>query len=193
MKKNIKNKKHGFTLVELLVVIAILAILASVTTVGYLSFTTRAKNSNALTELTEAREIIRSNLLAGDNDTYYYESDTLYVIYSSTINSNDNAGLKLEQDLVNEKGIFSDLTDLKGTFYFNLEKVTTEGTTYGYFKVTTLEYVSSSEGHAYWSAGSDIVAGQSGYTFIYDTTKVVAEIADSKAETSTDNTISAEV
>lgn len=188
MKKNIKNKKHGFTLVELLVVIAILAILASVTTVGYLSFTTRAKNSNALTELTEAREIIRSNLLTGDNDSYYYESDTLYVINSTTINSADLAGTKLEQDLKNEKGIFSDVTDLKGTFYFNLETVSTEGVTKGYYKVTTLEYVSSSEGHAYWSAGSDIVSGQSGYSFVYDTTKVVAKSNDSKAETSQDNT-----
>ncbi len=71
--------------------------------------------------------------------------------------------------------------------------VSEEGTTKDYYKVTTLEYVSSSEGHAYWSAGSDIVAGQSGYTFVYDTTKVVAESADFKAETSTDNTISAEV
>ncbi len=40
------NKKRGFTLVELLVVIAILAILATVSVVGYTSFITRASVSN---------------------------------------------------------------------------------------------------------------------------------------------------
>ncbi len=70
MKKNIKNKKHGFTLVELLVVIAILAILASVSVVGYLSFTTRAKNSNAVTELTQARDLIRGEFL--EEDAHHY-------------------------------------------------------------------------------------------------------------------------
>ncbi len=76
MKKNIKNKKHGFTLVELLVVIAILAILASVSVVGYLSFTTRAKNSNAVTELTQARDLIRGEFLE--------EDEHHYLVYDST-------------------------------------------------------------------------------------------------------------
>ena len=63
MKKN--NKKKGFTLVELLVVIAILAILASVSVVGYLSFTNKAKQSKCETEALQVREVINGTLMDG--------------------------------------------------------------------------------------------------------------------------------
>ncbi len=53
-----QEKKKGFTLVELLVVIAIIAILATVSTVGYLGFTKQAKISNDLTELTQYKTLI---------------------------------------------------------------------------------------------------------------------------------------
>ena len=72
--KNKKNRK-GFTLVELLVVIAILAVLASVSVVGYLGFTTKAKNSNALTELSQAKELIRSELIDGEVNYYSITTD----------------------------------------------------------------------------------------------------------------------
>ena len=55
-----KNKKKGFTLVELLVVIAILAILAAVSVVGYLAFTEKAKLSNDQTTI----KMINDNLMA---------------------------------------------------------------------------------------------------------------------------------
>ena len=57
------NKKKGFTLVELLVVIAILAILATVSTVGYTAFVQRARNSNAATELEQIARIIEADLM----------------------------------------------------------------------------------------------------------------------------------
>ena len=60
-----QEKKKGFTLVELLVVIAIIAILATVSTVGYLGFTKQAKISNDLTELTQYKTIITGNTLEG--------------------------------------------------------------------------------------------------------------------------------
>lgn len=66
MKK--QNKKKGFTLVELLVVIAILAILATVSVVGYTSFIQRANESNAKTEATQIRDVIMASLLY---DEYY--------------------------------------------------------------------------------------------------------------------------
>lgn len=90
MKKNIKNKKHGFTLVELLVVIAILAILASVSVVGYLSFTTRAKNSNAVTELTQARDLIRGEFLE--------EDEHHYLVYDSTNEASGSTPDKSEEN-----------------------------------------------------------------------------------------------
>ena len=60
-----QEKKKGFTLVELLVVIAIIAILATVSTVGYLGFTKQAKISNDLTELTQYKTLITANTLDG--------------------------------------------------------------------------------------------------------------------------------
>lgn len=63
---NRKNKKKGFTLVELLVVIAILAILASVSVVGYLGFTQNARESKAVTELTQYKTMLVADLADGE-------------------------------------------------------------------------------------------------------------------------------
>ena len=57
------NKKKGFTLVELLVVIAILAILATVSTVGYTAFVERARESVASTELAQITKVISTDLM----------------------------------------------------------------------------------------------------------------------------------
>ncbi len=59
MKK--QNKKNGFTLVELLVVIAILAILATVSVIGYLSFTEKAKQSNDETLIAQLNTALQAN------------------------------------------------------------------------------------------------------------------------------------
>ncbi|MDR3543327.1 MAG: prepilin-type N-terminal cleavage/methylation domain-containing protein [Desulfosporosinus sp.] len=53
----IKNKKKGFTLVELIVVIAIIAILAAVLLPKYFGFTDNARQSNALSEAKSIRGI----------------------------------------------------------------------------------------------------------------------------------------
>ena len=65
MKK--QNRKQGFTLVELLVVIAILAILATVSIVGYTAFIKKAHESNALAEANQIKEVIRAELIAGED------------------------------------------------------------------------------------------------------------------------------
>ena len=87
-KKLNQKERKGFTLVELLVVIAILAVLASVSVVGYLGFTTKAKNSNALTELSQAKEAIRAELIGG-TQTYKVSSTTKI---SGDNTSSTNAG-----------------------------------------------------------------------------------------------------
>ena len=73
-----KKIKKGFTLVELLVVIAILAILATVSVVGYLSFTQKAKESKAQTELVQLRDVLTGILLTSTNEdeVYFYEDGT---------------------------------------------------------------------------------------------------------------------
>lgn len=60
------TKKKGFTLVELLVVIAILAILATISVVGYTAFVDSANESKAVTELTQVKTLVRSQLMVND-------------------------------------------------------------------------------------------------------------------------------
>ena len=55
------QKRKGFTLVELLVVIAILAILATVSVVGYLAFTEKAKESNDISLTTQMNTVLQAN------------------------------------------------------------------------------------------------------------------------------------
>lgn len=80
------EKKKGFTLVELLVVIAIIAILATVSTVGYLGFTKQAKISNDLTELTQYKTVITGLTMDGKTNEVKYKASsadtTAYITYS---------------------------------------------------------------------------------------------------------------
>lgn len=92
-----QEKKKGFTLVELLVVIAIIAILATVSTVGYLGFTKQAKISNDLTELTQYKTLITGLALdekgtkvkTDDNTeytiTYAFETGSQHVLKMETV------------------------------------------------------------------------------------------------------------
>lgn len=167
---NTKNKKKGFTLVELLVVIAILAILASVTIVGYLSFTKKAKDSNATTELSQAKEIIMTDYfdesthhynVASASDVYtivenntkynfsltYNQSTKEYTYSTETSQTTDATAITPTWDVI-LKGIFTDLADLKGTFY-----VTTDDS-----KITAISYVSKSEGYATWDILEDMIS-----------------------------------
>ena len=81
------NKRKGFTLVELLVVIAILAILATVSIVGYTAFIAKANQSNANTVADQVGDYLNANILSGDD--YYFpieapeapEVDDTYDVY----------------------------------------------------------------------------------------------------------------
>ena len=104
MKKN--NKKKGFTLVELLVVIAILAILASVSVVGYLSFTNKAKESNALQEMTQVKTTLLAALADGEES-----NGTVKFVYADskiTLTGQTDVNAAVET-------VFPELIDLKGT------------------------------------------------------------------------------
>jgi prepilin-type N-terminal cleavage/methylation domain-containing protein len=77
MKKT--NKKRGFTLVELAIVIAIIGILATVTIVGVSSL---VNDANEKAALTEARAIYTKHFLENIdmdlNQNYYVEVDGKY-------------------------------------------------------------------------------------------------------------------
>ncbi len=70
-----KNRKKGFTLVELLVVIAILAILAVVSVVGYTSFTKKAKIADDISLTTQLNGILQGKeILDGEKNKYPHEA-----------------------------------------------------------------------------------------------------------------------
>ena len=81
------NKRKGFTLVELLVVIAILAILAATAVVGYTSFIKKANRSNALSELNQIRNVVTTLIIvdgeeivaleSGNNLVFDYDGESL--------------------------------------------------------------------------------------------------------------------
>ncbi len=70
-----KNRKKGFTLVELLVVIAILAILAVVSVVGYTSFTKKAKIADDISLTTQMNTILDADSAGGS--TYETPSEAV--------------------------------------------------------------------------------------------------------------------
>lgn len=114
-----KKKRNAFTLVELLVVIAILAILATVSVIGYTAFVNRANESNALSEMTQARDLIRAELMDGEEHTYDMgTSDTADDDITFTLQLTDR-GLKVTASkgtTVNLKNVLTDLAELGGTF-----------------------------------------------------------------------------
>lgn len=62
------NKKHGFTIVELLIVIIVIAILAAITIVAYNGIQTRAENTKTITAVSSYVKAIK--LYASDQGSY---------------------------------------------------------------------------------------------------------------------------
>lgn len=119
--QNKRKEEKGFTLVELLVVIAILAILASVSVVGYMGFTQKAKDSNAATELAQAKTVVTTSLLDGKDTSYSYNAKT-GKLYALNLEANTLAGTTF-------KTHFADLEALKGEFTIVLGTASTIDTT----------------------------------------------------------------
>jgi len=123
---NKQNKRKGFTLVELLVVIAIIAILATVSVVGYVGLTKKAKESNAKSELNQAKTLITAYGLTGDeivaSSTTYkfvYNTETAngYTLKAYTVSGGKDSDLTSLDEGVTLKTIFADdLDGLSGTF-----------------------------------------------------------------------------
>ena len=66
-----RNNRHGFTIVELLIVVVVIAILAAITIVAYNGIQNRAKLSSLQAELTSATKKLEVyKLTPGNNDQY---------------------------------------------------------------------------------------------------------------------------
>lgn len=118
------KKKKGFTLVELLVVIAILAILATAGIVGYTAFTSRAKESNLKSELTQLRMVIigedslNDAFAIGENAIKferYYKSNSTYITEQEfdALAEEDQNGYSLVEESELWQRILSLNSDLK--------------------------------------------------------------------------------
>ena len=103
------NKKRGFTLVELLVVIAILAILATVSVVGYTSFIERAAVSNDENVASQLNQFLL--YLTNDSDSEYYQAEI----------DADNVWY-ITQYILEEGGLEELVPQSKGNFYFDLSE-----------------------------------------------------------------------
>ena len=187
-KKLNQKERKGFTLVELLVVIAILAVLASVSVVGYLGFTAKAKHSNAMTELSQAKEVIRASLIDGDTHYYKYESSSkkwsstdetstnkpllslkyaegllTYTFVDSTDANNNSNGSGLSWDDA-FKGIFTDLATFSGEFQAQVDSTNSK-------TISSIKYFGKNGGKAQWTIKDDLLSN--GDSITEETTKTV--------------------
>ena len=180
MNKLLKKTKKGFTLVELLVVIAILAVLASVSVVGYLGFTTKARNSNAMTELAQVREVLRAELI--DGDTNYYSltldstkvtkaeevTESVYAPSTGTTTVTNGFAIKYDASATTTTLTFAvggSATSFEATWDSLLKaaftdlasldgelKATVSGTS-----ITSIQYYASNGGKAQWTVAGDVL------------------------------------
>lgn len=141
-----KQNKKGFTLVELLVVIAILAVLATVSVVGYTSFITKANNSNALTELKQAEEVILAEVI-DKKEGEPVTAGSINFSYDSTkgkVKFKCSGSGEVTSDIT---GKFEDCKQLGGSFHMYDSK--------------TIVYVTKNgKGCAYWESENLPIAGK---------------------------------
>ena len=96
---NIQNKQQGFTLIELMIVIAIVGILAAIALPAYQDYTVRAKVSEAMVTMAEAKTTIAeyysaNNYLPADAGTAGINTNPdTDIVASLTYSSTASAGL----------------------------------------------------------------------------------------------------
>lgn len=159
-----KKKRNAFTLVELLVVIAILAILATVSVIGYTAFVNRANESNALSEMTQARDLIRAELM--DGEVHTYDMGTSETTDDVTLQLTDS-GLKVtasKETTVNLRDVLTDLAELGGTFGTIAVDEQDTSVSLAVYTVTvnTISYtLESGEATATWTIATDTITTNS--------------------------------
>ncbi len=157
-----QEKKKGFTLVELLVVIAIIAILATVSTVGYLGFTKQAKISNDLTELTQYKTLITANTLDGYKYTTVDTKKEYTLTYTTTTTGHAlNLTLTAEEELSNDDLLKQVIEDIIGEDKINGGNLLITGDG-NHKSVTSIAYyhhydADTTKGSVIWNIAEDTV------------------------------------
>lgn len=97
------SHRHGFTIVELLVVIVVIGILAAITIVSFSGIQRRATNASRISAASQAAKLVRSYVvtygnypLAGADGRYCATRDNLCSDYSGTQLVNSNTALLTE-------------------------------------------------------------------------------------------------
>jgi type IV pilus assembly protein PilA len=91
---NIQKKQQGFTLIELMIVIAIVGILAAIALPAYQDYTVRAKVSEAMVTLAEAKTTIAEFYSANN----YLPDDAANAGINTNPNTDIVASLKYDSD-----------------------------------------------------------------------------------------------
>ena len=149
-----KKNKKAFTLVELLVVIAILAILATVSIVGYTQFIKKARQSNAVSELTEIRDLV----IAEDINNKDFEIVGDYIKFAT---KKTDATEATEKDL-NTLGLISEKNvdvsaDLTGEWTIKWVDIDSDDSTYEWV-ISEITYKYADDAVAKWTVSSGAVA-----------------------------------
>ena len=86
--KSMNRKAHGFTIVELLIVIVVIAILAAISIAAYTSIQQRAKNTAIINAASQSLKMIEAYIAA--NGTYPLKSNSCITSESTCVNNLGN-------------------------------------------------------------------------------------------------------
>ena len=123
--KTVRVAQKGFTLIELMIVIAIVGILAAIALPAYQDYTVRAKMSEPMAALSEAKTTLTE---------YYSSNNSLPTVVESGINTNPNKDIVKSLKLATNGGFLITATVQDGIIPgaaadagFSLSGVTTAG------------------------------------------------------------------
>jgi prepilin-type N-terminal cleavage/methylation domain-containing protein len=94
----VKQNDHGFTIVELLVVIVVIGILAAITIVSYTGITSKANSSS---DKQDASSVLSSAL------AYYVDNNSTFLSTLTTAGFNTNNTAKIPSDITMTAGVLT--------------------------------------------------------------------------------------